>query len=193
MTIFRSRWFAIFLTVVVIIGATLVGVGRSLNGLARDIEAMFYDGVFLDDQGFTQPSIDSLLNHRANTALVLGTMLEGIAELAEDADTLLTLRRDLLSANSLDGKFVANENMQRVFIDISSTISENNGLSLSERDYSDFQQLASNFNGAQTAIMNNRYNQMVTSFMDDASFFAHLLRPFVFVNPPEYFGRSLLN
>ena len=184
MRLLKNRAFAIFITVVIVILTALFGIQRSLNRLAADVEAMFYEGVYLESEGYTQPSIDSQLQIRANGALALATVMEGYPDLADEAETLLSARRDLISAKSIRDKHSANERMQRAFTTLTAKAGT---LDLTERDKEDIDRYISTFQGAQTAILGSLYNQKALFFMDDASFIAHVLRPFLFVTPPQSF------
>jgi len=185
MKLLRNRKFAVLIAVVVIILATLLGVGRSLNRVARDVEAMFYDGVYLKDEGYTQPGIALQLNNRLNSSLGFAVLMEKYPESSSETEALLSARNALISAKSISDKYSANEALQRAYVSLA-VKAESVGLSKQDRD--DMEGYSSTFSGAQTAISNSRYNKEAASYMEDASFFAFLLRPFVFVTPPQIFG-----
>jgi len=147
---------------------------------------MFYDGVYLKEEGYTQPGIDSQLNNRLSTALGFAVLMEDFPEAASEAKALVSARNTLLAAKTISDKFAANEALQQAYLALQAIADR---LDLSKRDKDDIAQFKSTFTGAQSAIANNRYNQEAESFMDDASFFARMLKPFAFVNPPQVFAK----
>jgi len=185
MTLLKNRKIAIMITVVVAILATLLGVRASLNRVASKIEAQFFILEYYNDAGAREPGIISLLDNKANAALGLATILEAHPELKADAEVLLTARRDMLNANDIGGKHSANERMQQAFTALEEKAG---GLELSEREDVALETYSSDFYGAQKAIQNNWYNQLAASWLDDVSFPARIIRPFVFASPPQAFG-----
>ena len=184
MRLLKNRKIAILITVVLVVFATLFGVGRSLNRLTGDIEAMFYDGVPLDGEGFLQPGIDAHLNNRLNSALGFAVLMEGYPEADSEAKALLSARNELISAKTISEKYKANEALQQAYLTLQA---KTETLELSNRDKDDVAKYSSSFSGAQTAILNSSYNRKAESFMDGASFFARILKPFAFVTPPQAF------
>lgn len=175
MTLLKNRKIAILITAIVAILATLLGVRGSLNRLARDVEAMFYE-----DKG-----VNTLLNNRAASALALATALESYPELKAETENLLTARRGLMNANTIKDRYAANESLQQAF----TALEEKAGkLSLSGRDKETLEMHASDFSGARAAIMDSRYNAAAASYLDGVSILARILRPFVFVKPPQAFA-----
>jgi len=185
MKILKDRRIAILITIIVVVLATLLGVRGSLVRLSRDAERMFYDGVNLKEEGYTQPGIDSQLRNRMNSALGFASLMEKHPELEGAAGALLSARRELLDANSIKGMYSANESMQRAFVELLEK-AEKFGLSNKERE--DMERYSATFQGAQTAIRNSHYNQRAQSFMGDASILARLMKPFLFVPGPQVFG-----
>jgi len=184
-TLLKNRKTAILITAIVAILATLLGVRGSLNRLARDVEAMFVSGVYLEDEKFTQPGIYAHLENRAASALALATALESYPELKAETENLLTARRGLMNANTIKDRYAANESLQQAF----TALEEKAGkLSLSGRDKETLEMHASDFSGARTAIMDSRYNAAAASYLDGVSILARILRPFVFVKPPQAFA-----
>lgn len=184
MTLLRNRKFAILIAFVIIILATLLGVRGSLNKLAADAQDMFYSGVYIKDKGYTQPAIDTHLSNRANSALGFASLLEKHPELANEAEALKEARRELIDAKSIWGKCSANENMQRAFIELSD---KSRAVKLSQNEIGDIDRYVSTFMGAQTAIAESLYNVKASSYMDNASFLAQLLKPVLFVKAPQLF------
>ena len=185
MSVLKKRKFAVLIVVVVAVLATLFGVRKSLNILARDAEAMFFDGVYLEEQRYTQPGINTHIENSAGAALGLSTIMENYAELRDDSSALLSARREFIAARSIKEKFSANEKMHIAFDSLTERAAK---LDLNDRDQEALKQYSSTFYGAQTAIANSQYNQRASAFMDEASVLAHLLRPFIFVKSPQIFA-----
>jgi len=146
---------------------------------------MFYGGVYLKDEGYTQPAIDTHIRRRIDTALRFAASMEGYPELADGAEALMSARRSLSEAKSIRDKFSENEKMQRAFVELAEKA---RGIELSERDREEVESCSSTFSGAQAAIQNSRYNQQAQSFMDGASVLARILKPFLFVSQPQVFA-----
>ena len=185
MKIFLNRGFAVFICVVVIIFATLLGLRGSLNRLARSVEAGFFMDVIFDESGRPQSGINWHLNNRMASALGFASLMDKHPEFADDVEELLSARRGLIDAKSISQKFSANEAMQRAFIELADK-AKSSGLSRNEKD--DIEKYTSTFLGAQTAIQNNPYNQKAQSFMDNTSYLAQLLRPILFIRSPQIFA-----
>jgi len=185
MKLLGNRKFVIFITVIIAILSTLFGVGRSLNRLARDVEAMFYNGVYLKDEGYTQPGIDAQLKNRLNSSLAFAVLMEKHPEAKHEAEALLAARNELIAAGGITEKFTANEALQHAFMALALKAEH---IEVTEKEKSDIKEYSSTFSGAQTAINGSRYNHEAETFMDDASFFAFVLRPFVFLTPPQVFA-----
>jgi len=186
MRLLKDRKIAILITIFVIILATLFGVGRSLNRLARDVEKLFYDGIYLERDGFTQPGINSHLENIKQAALDCSSLFANHTELSKEAEGLILARREMLEAGSISEKHAAYVITQKAF---SEFISKASTVELSERDQASVALYTGTFTGAMGAIESSSYNTRVRNYMDDASFIAFFLRPFVFVKPPQAFGK----
>jgi len=181
----KNRKVAIVITVIFIVLATLFGVGRSLNRLARDVEVMFYEGVYMEDAGFVQPGINLHLENITQAALDCSSMFAGHAELADVSEVLMIARRGMLEAGSISEKHAAYEKINRAFTDF---FSKAHTIELSERDADSIALYSSIFTGAVGAIQSSEYNVKAGNFMSGASPIAFLLKPFVFVSSPQSFG-----
>jgi len=185
MKLLKNRKIAILITVVLVVAATLFAVGRSLNRLARGVEAMFYEGVYIEDEGYTQPGIEAQLNNRLNSAQNFAVLMEVFPEAENEAQALWSACRVLSSAKRISEKFAANEALQQAYTELYAIAVK---MGFSGMDKTDIEDYSTAFYGAQTAILGSRYNHTAESFMEDASFFARLLRPFAFVSPPQRFA-----
>ena len=182
MRLFKNRKFAVSISVVIVVLATLLGVRGSLNRLARDVEVVFYHG---DDDSPAQLGIETHLANRLNSALVVMSLMGRYQEVADEVEALTLARRLLFDSNNISDKYSANESMQSAF---AALVEKAGMLELSAQEVAAISQHTSDFMGAQTAILNSRYNQKVQSFMDDSSFFVRLLSPFLFVTSPQPFS-----
>jgi len=187
MTLLKNRKIAIIITVVVVLLAILFGVTRSLNRLATDIESMFYYGVFLEDQGFTQPALNSHLENLAQATLDSVSIFANHPELSNVAEDLRMARRELIDASNIMDKNEAFHNLDRAFLNFWDA----SLIELSDRDLEARNQFIDTFNGATTAIQNSAYNDVAVSKWNNVSGFAQLLRPFLPVDPPQTFGADV--
>jgi len=181
----KKRKISIIIAAIVIVFATLLGVNISLNRLARNVEAMFYDGVFLEDAGFRQTSINQHLDNLAQAALDISSVFRNHDELSSRAEELILVRRDLLDARSIRDKYIAYQGIQSAG---TALINEAQSVELNRRDMDSLAQFQMVFHGATGAIQNSDYNIRARDFMDESSFIAQFLRPFVFVTPPQTFA-----
>ncbi len=108
----KKRSTAMIIAVIVIIFGTLFGVHRSVGAQTKKIEAMFYNGVFLEEENYTQTSIDSQLNKRETAALGLVTVANHYDALEDKTESLRQVRIALLDAETIPRKYAANEAMQ---------------------------------------------------------------------------------
>ncbi|MCL2226594.1 MAG: hypothetical protein FWB97_03050 [Oscillospiraceae bacterium] len=188
MKLLKNRGFAALVSVVVIIAATLFGVYNSASRVSQDIEAMFFDGVFLDDQGFTQPGIYSHLVNISNATLGLVPIMEGYPGLSGIADELMSARRQLLAAGSIAQK----ESAARALRDSAANLRDaSETAELTERDREAMAQHLSTINGAFIAIGNSRYNGAAeerlsaqSPILRQISSFLSASRPYFFHVPP---------
>ena len=185
MTFLTNRRIAVLISVVVAIVATLVAVNRSMTHLSRDIERMFYDGVPLEREGYTQPSIDSQLKKHADATLGLATILVNYSELHDDAENVLRLRRELLDAESIGEKSLAFLMMSRAVYSLSQVASE---VAMTEQDKEALSQYSSTINGAEAFIRDSAYNQTNTARWNERSAIARIICFFVPVREPEAFA-----
>ena len=185
MKLLKNRKIAILITIIVVILATLFGISRSLNRLARDVEALFYDGIYLEETGQPQRSINHHLGNLEQTALDASFVFAGNPGLSNESEALRLARRDLLDARSISEKYVAYQSLHQAF---SVFFNKAETVDLSERDKDSLAQFRSTFTGATHAIQASEYNNRVRDFMGGSSIIAYLLKPFIFVTSPQAFG-----
>ena len=186
MKILKNRKAAIAITVIVLVLATLFGVQKSLNALARDVESMFYDGVYIEADGYTQPSIQSQLDKCANQALDLATLLKGYPELVGKAEEVLTARRDLLDAQDPDGKSPPFNRMLAGFYDL---VRAAQNEKLTEREMAAVSQYNTAFMGAAGLLgtLCGSYGEKVSEYWDGQSIIARMIGSVTGVTGPREF------
>ena len=184
MKTFKNRKFAVLITVIVAIIATLFGVYKSTSRLSKDIEAMFYDGVTLSKEGYVQPSIASHLKSHTDAALNMATILVKYPQLKDDADNVMRLRRELLDAESIGNK---SETFRKMSASVNSITQAALKADLSERDAAAVNQYASTITGAETAIRNSAYNQTASMRWSEQSSITRLIGILLPVRQPEFF------
>jgi len=182
----RNRKVAILITIIVMVPATLFGVGRSLNRLAVEVEAMFYNGLPINRGGIIQPQpgIDMLLGNIERDVLDVSSIFAGHPELSGEAEALAVARRELLDAGSISEKYTAYQEIQNA---VAAFNNKAGIIELSERDEESTARFNRMVTGAMIAIEENEYNVRARDFMDGASYIAYMLRPFVFVTSPQTF------
>lgn len=190
MKLLKKRSFAILLTIVVAILATLLGVYKTSVRDTREIEAMFNDGVYLADAGYTQPGIATHINNCADAALGLATITEKYPELAGISGELILARRELLSATSIRDKGHAYSIMTLCYYDLYSTAALN--ANLSERDINAAEQYSSTYAGARSAVAASGYNGEVMRYLDGRSALVRFISAFVPIKAPDSFAFDVL-
>lgn len=184
----RSK--AILLAVLVVIVGTLFGVHRSVGSESKKIEAQFYNGVYLVDEDYTQPSINAQLKKRGDAALglvTIGSKFGDIHNIPELTNALRQSRVLLLDAKSIPDKFAANEKLQTAYRALYDALFQ---FDMVESALTAVKKYASVLDGAQGAIKKSDYNRMVSEFMNGTlgTFPVNTLKKLAFVKYPEYFG-----
>ena len=180
----KNRKIAILIAVVVAVLATLFGVHRSLSRLSGDIERMFYDGVYLDDERYTQPGIDSQISRHAAATLDLASVLVNYPELKDSAEEVMQLRRVLLDAQGIGDKSLAFWAMSRY---VNSLIQAVASVDLAGRDMEAVSVHSRTISGAEGFIRGAAYNQRVSERWNEQSALARLIGAFTPVKEPEMF------
>jgi hypothetical protein len=181
----KKRSTAILIAVIVIIFGTLFGVHRSVNKETANIEARFHDGVYLKDEKYTQPSIQSQLDKRADAALGLLSVANKYVFLQEMTQQLREAREELLDAGSIIGKNAANEKLENAWKQVYETLTAHgDDVPASVEGY------ISTLKGAQSVIEKSSYNENVRDFRNGTltAFPVNILKNLAFVDYPEYFG-----
>ena len=186
MNILKNRKAAIAITIAVLVLATLFGVQKSLNALARDVESMFYDGVYIEANKATQPSVQSQLDKCADQAFNLATLLNGHPELAGKAEEVLTARRDLLDAQDPTSKFLP---YNKMFGGVIYLVSAAQNAELTEREMAAVSQYNTAFMGAAGLLdtLCGSYGEKVSEYWDGQSFIARMIGSVTGVTGPREF------
>ena len=186
----KKRSTAAAVAVIVILFGTLFGVHRSIAAQTRHIEAMFFDGVYIEEDDYWQPSIDSQLQKRLDASLGLVTIGNQFDDLSDLTNDLRQRRLELLDAGNLTfgAKYTLNGLLG---------VSYNNVYeALISRELTDSEQSAVDsyttmMTGAQGVVeaAAAAYNDKVTAFRQDLNTFpVAVLKNLAFAKPPEYFG-----
>ena len=193
MTFLKKQSTAIAITVIVAVLSSFLGCSLSLSRQAGKVENMFTDGVFLEEENYMQPSIQSQLDNSADAALGLITVCNHYPELQLDAKALAEARQDLLDAKRPDEKYIAYSHYYRTASDLSELLKEGTVITdgeliieLTEDDFEAFESYASTIKGANGVIEKSEYNSKVTEFVrTKRSFPANIFG--IFADEPDYF------
>jgi len=183
MKLLKDRKIAIILTVLIAVLATMLGVYKTSASNTRDIEAMFYDGVYIEDGSYTQPGINTHIGNVADAALGLATLLS-YPEFKTEAEALLSARRDYNASRRISDKNAAYKEMGDLITRLCNA-AQNAGLT--ERDMIAVAQYYSTYTGAAAAIKNSQYNTEVWKYLDKRSALMRTIGLFVPTREPEYF------
>ena len=184
MELLKKRKYAVIITVIVAVLATLIGVNKSLSRLSRDIEGMFYDGVYLESSGYTQPGIDTQIAKHSDAALGLATVLINYPELQNSAEEVLGLRRELLDAVSISEKSLAFGILSQKVNNLIQAAPE---VKLTERDIIAVARYSVTIDGAETFITNAAYNEKASELWNERSIFARVLGVILPARAPDMF------
>jgi len=184
MAFFRNRKTAVFITVFVIVAATLFGVNRSLNQFARDTEAMFYDGVYIEGAGYTQPGIAAQIDRYTDATLGLTTLLINYPELHDAAEVVLEQRRVLIGAESIAEKGIAFRLLSGNVYNLAQAAAK---ADLRQRDIEDVSYYTATIDGAEAFIRDSAYNHTVSKLLNEQIFITRILRRFLPARDPETF------
>ena len=190
MTFIKKRSNAILITVAVVVIATFVSVHANLSRISSDIERMFYEGVYLEAQGYLQPSVNSQIEKQIDAALGLATIMRNYPELSATVDKLLSARVETLDAKIITYKGIVSINMQAAFYEL---LHAARNVGLSERDLEAATKYYESFSGAQLFVAREvgpSYNDMVAHYHVGFGFPTDIINKIVLANPPDRFEYS---
>ncbi|MCL1834791.1 MAG: hypothetical protein FWG48_01410 [Oscillospiraceae bacterium] len=181
---FRERKTAFLIATAVVVIATLAGVYKSLARLSREVDELFYNGVYLEDARYLEPSINSHLQNSARSALNAGTLLKTYPLLSGEAEALLEARRKLLDATGVAEKYDCDRQMTDAFNVLLKTammvdIAEND-LKIISEDY------LATYRGAHTKMAESKgFHAAVGKMRNDTSAITIALSAILPVSPPK--------
>ena len=186
MNLSTNRFLAVIVLVCVVVIFTPIGVIRSVSALASDIEEGFYNGVYNDEEGYTEKSIQSHLDNRANAANGLLTLSSQLGITDSAYNDLQSARYALIDSVTISDRFSANELIAKHSEEVYDLIS---GMELTEDQQQMLDYYMQTLRGAQTAIEGLSYNDTVSEFYDKTlkTFPVSLFSPFLKTGP-EYFS-----
>ena len=184
MKLLRNRGVAIAITAIVVFAAVLFGVNRSLNKLANNIERMFYEGVYIEEGKYTQPSIHSKLEQCGDQALGISTIITNHPQFVNDADALMLLRRELIAAESIEAKSRAFEELSEAVNRASKALAD---ADLPQDDIDSAADYITRFNSAKEFITNAAYNDEVSERWNKRSYIARFFDLLIQARVPETF------
>lgn len=188
MKLLKKRPIAIILTILIVALTTLISVNRSVSSVSQEIEAQFFSGVYLENEGYTQKSINSQLGKRIDAALGLVTIAKQYTAINLETDKLREVRLELIDADGITEMYTANEKLQVDFESLYMALLMQSDLTDDHRTSAD--NYAATFSGAQNVINDSNYNSIVSMYINKtlAAFPVNLLKNPAFVKYPEYFG-----
>ena len=172
----KNRKTAVIIAVATAFLTLAVGVNRTLTRMSLEVESLFYDGVYNEAQGFLEQSINSQLERMAATTLNFATLMQSYPHLESEADEALRLRRELLGAETISGKWVAARDLVGAFSFLIEAAER--GGHLSERDMDALEDDWRSFSGAYGYINNSLvplYEGKINEFLEGRSFIAALI------------------
>ena len=180
----KNRSIAIAITIVVALLSTFLGVRGSLNHLTRDVEQTFYDGIYLESEGYTQPSIGSQIDKMSSSALSLATLLYSSGYESE-SEAVLEARRELYDTNNIRDIGNALADMEHAVSNLMEAAGN------APPDSREAQAMADHWKTFESAAalidstLAPAYNSKVDDFYGDLSFIASLFSR----SAPDYFRR----
>ena len=193
MTFLKKQSTAIAITVIIAVLFSFIGCSLSLSRQAGKVEDMFTTGVYLDEESYVQPSIQSQLDKSAEAGLGLVTICNHYPELSLEAEAITEARRELLEAESYDEKYIAYTHYYKTVSSLIDLLKEGEVITdgelvvkLTDDDFEAFESYAGTVTGANGVIEKSEYNKKVTEFIrTKKSFPASIFG--IFADEPDYF------
>ena len=182
MKVLEDRKIAVFITVVIAVAATFFGVNKSLKNLYRDVEDLFYNGVYLVDQKYTEPAVYAHIEDCARNALGLATLLQDEPELARYAREVIEARRKLYDAKDIAS---ISAEYSKMGISFDSLVNTAQSVNLTEREIEAITQYNASYNGARGAVANSSFHEKTTQYSGSVSLIAKLVAVITPNKPPE--------
>ncbi|MCL2125988.1 MAG: hypothetical protein FWH33_08390 [Oscillospiraceae bacterium] len=184
MGLFKNRKFALLVTIIVVIAATLISVNKSLVRLSREAEAMFYDGVYLESGGYRQPGLAAQLDKHAEASLGLATILINYPMLHDNAQVVIEWRRSMVESESISGKSNAYRMLSGYVYSLLKAASD---IDITDRDQAAIDSYSATIVGAEEFIRASEYNRAASERWDERSNITRLIGRVLSAAPPEMF------
>ncbi len=186
MKLFKNPVFAAVLAIVVIIASTLINTNIKFGRKCRTVSDMFYEGVSI--KGYTQTPIATHLENIIGYADGLCTIARNYSIDTADTESASEYLRWSLQGSYYDVGYVYS-NYTQLNDALNTLIDRLERAELSERDTSGVAQYKSSLEGAQSAIGESGYNEVVRSFLrQNRHFPTELLADLSGVEYPELFA-----
>ncbi len=185
MELLKKRSFAVTVSVILIVIATLFGIHKSLGSEVKKIESQFYDGVYLESEGYLQPSIERQLEKRMDAANGLASVATNYASLSKETSALREARNALLDTDEIPAKYSANETLQKAFDELRAALLRQD---LTERELTMIESYSRTMEGARSVISASEYNNSVAAYYKTVRKFpVNILKSLAFIDYPVYF------
>lgn len=181
MEFFKKRINAWLITLVVVILATIIGAGSSLNKLRLEAENIFYIGEDKDGTGI-QHDLEMIMSDCANLTVVAKRYMDK----EHDLITAVQKNREALGAANTPGKKYLEA--QSLLHSITELYIYMGDLPLSEKDKNYRNSLYANINSHNIIISRSTYNQRAREFNNILNHFpANILSVAAFISPLELY------
>lgn len=181
MEFFKNRTVARFITIIVIILATLIGAGSSLRRLRKEAEDIFYLGEDRDGTGI-QHDLEMIMSYSYNLTTVASRYMDAEHSLI----SAVRKNRDTLAQAETPGqKYEAAQNLLQAVTELYTYMGS---LPLSESDQKFRNSLYADINSHNIIISRSTYNQHAREFNNTLKRFpANILGTLTFVRPLELY------
>jgi len=181
MDFFKKRTNAWLITIIVVILATTIGAGSSLNKLKKQAESIFYIGEDMDGTGI-QHDLEMIMSDCSNLTVVAGRYMDKEHNLIN----AVRKNKEALGAAKTPGKkYREAQNLLQSAVELYIYMGD---LSLSEKDRNFRNNLYVNINSHNIIISRSTYNQHAREFNNILNRFpANILSTVAFVSPLELY------
>lgn len=182
----KNRKIAVIISVAVIIVSVLIGVNKSVYAQIKKLNDSFENGVYISSEDYTQPGIGRQLAKRTDAALGLVTLASEFGDMAQEQSDLRSAREALMSAGTIQEKFLCNEALEEAYKHIVLAFSYE---TLDEKQQNAYDSYTSTMDGAQSLITSSSYNRTVAEFENEVlnAFPVNILHFNFITGTPEYF------
>ena len=164
MELFKRKPVALLVTALLVVLATVYSVNRTLGAACQAVTDGFYEGVFVEADGYRHPGISTHLSFRQSQAVAIVSITANYSGLEAETASVKEAAERLLAATesgSLSAQYDRNTELQAAVAALESAAAN---VSLSERDRENLDGCLTDMSGAQAAIEDAGYNEAVRSF-----------------------------